>query len=148
MRRPLSDLTSQKFNSLPWAQVEWVERPTPNVQRLIEFSQGGAEKIERISQKRFFNATYQNRPLALAVTSSKPFSPVAATNGGSSSKTLSMPRVRVVLFNHALQPHGLYSAVETGITFLSLPLIFTFLPPSFAYPATSFWAAGGGRLNV
>jgi len=49
---------------------------------------------------------------------------------------------------HIVQPGPpsarLYSAVETGITFFSLPsFIFTFLPPSLAYPATSFWAAGG-----
>ena len=60
-----------------------------------------------------------------------------------------MPTVIVTLFSQDLHPHGLYSAVETGITFFSLPsFIFTFLPPSLAYPATSFCAAGGGRLNV
>src|SRR5215475_5404737 len=54
----------------------------------------------------------------------------------------------VVLFNQALHPQGLYSAVETGITFFSLPsFILTFLPPSLARPGTS---AGprGGKLNV
>src|SRR5205823_12057953 len=46
------------------------------------------------------------------------------------------------------QPQGLYSAVETGITFFSLPsFTFTFLPPSLARPGTSA-GAGGGRLNV
>ena len=54
----------------------------------------------------------------------------------------------MVLFNHARQPQGLYSAVETGITFFSLPsVIFTFLPPSLAKPGTGA-GAGGGRLNV
>src|SRR5207244_12882741 len=89
---------------------------------------------------------YQRRPFGLAVDSSNPFSKAAATNGGCSSVTLSTPTVSVTLFSHALHPHGLYSAVETGITFFSLPsFIFTFLPPSLAYPAPSFWAAGGGR---
>ena len=65
--------------------------------------------------------TYQNRPFGFVVLSSKPFSNAAATNGGSKSPTLSTPIVRVVLLSHALHPHGLYSAVETGITFFSLP---------------------------
>src|SRR5436190_23980441 len=59
-----------------------------------------------------------------------------------------MPSVIVVLFNHPRHPQGLYSAVETGITFFSLPsFIFKFLPPSLARPGTSA-GAGGGRLNV
>src|SRR5213076_2414300 len=58
-----------------------------------------------------------------------------------------MPSVIVVLFNQARHPHGLYSAVETGMTFFSLPSIFTFLPPSLAKPGTGA-GAGGGRLNV
>src|SRR4029450_9869445 len=54
----------------------------------------------------------------------------------------------VVLFNQARHPHALYSAVEIGITFVSLPsFIFTFLAPSFAEPGTGA-AAGDGRLNV
>src|SRR5437870_3484987 len=54
----------------------------------------------------------------------------------------------VVPFNHARNPQGLYSAVETGRTFFSSPsFIFTFLPPSLAKPGTSA-VAGGGRLNV
>ena len=54
----------------------------------------------------------------------------------------------MVLFNQARHPQGLYSAVETGMTFFSLPsFIFTFLPPSLAKPGTSA-GAGGGRLNV
>src|SRR5204862_6651678 len=71
-----------------------------------------------------------------------------AATGGSASNTFCIPSVIVVLFNQARQPHGLYSAVETGMTFFSLPsFIFTFLPPSLAKPGTSA-AAGGGRLNV
>src|SRR5512132_2120955 len=71
-----------------------------------------------------------------------------ATNGGSSSNTFCIPSVIVVLFNQARHPQGLYSAVETGMRFLSLPsFIFTFLPPSLAKPGTSA-RAGGGRLNV
>src|SRR6266550_4730686 len=59
-----------------------------------------------------------------------------------------MPSVRVVLFNQARHPHGLYSAVESGVTFFSLPsFIFTFLPPSLAKPGTSA-GTGRGRLNV
>jgi hypothetical protein len=43
------------------------------------------------------------------------------------------PSVIVVLLSHALQPHGLYSAVEIGMTLLSLPpFIVAFLPPSLA----------------
>ena len=54
----------------------------------------------------------------------------------------------VVLFNNPRHAQGLYSAVETGTTFFSLPsFIFTFLPPSLAKPGTSA-GAGGGRLNV
>src|SRR6266581_679764 len=50
----------------------------------------------------------------------------------------------VVLFNQARHPHGLYSAVETGITFFSLPsFTLTFLLPSFASPGTSAEAGGG-----
>src|SRR5881396_4064446 len=71
-----------------------------------------------------------------------------ATNGGSASNTFCIPSVSVVLFNQARHPQGLYSAVETGITFFSLPsFIFAFLPPSLAKPGTSA-GAGGGRLNV
>src|SRR4029077_4372347 len=59
-----------------------------------------------------------------------------------------MPSVIVVLFNQARHPQGLYSAVETGITFFGLPsFALTFLPPSLAKPGTSA-GAGGGRLNV
>src|SRR5213079_3590535 len=59
-----------------------------------------------------------------------------------------IPRVMVVPFNHARHPHGLYSAVETGMTFFSFPsFIATFLPPSLAKPGTGA-GAGGGRLNV
>src|SRR5262245_319432 len=59
-----------------------------------------------------------------------------------------MPTVTVVLFNHARHSQGLYSAVETGMTFFSLPsFILKFLPPSLAKPGTSA-GAGGGRLNV
>src|SRR5262245_18169619 len=54
----------------------------------------------------------------------------------------------VVLFNQARHAQGLYSAVETGITFFCLPsFMLTFLPPSLAKPGTSA-GAGGGRLNV
>src|SRR5437868_6876151 len=84
----------------------------------------------------------------VASDSSYPFSIAPATNGGSSSKTFCIPSVIVVLFNQARHPQGLYSAVETGITFFSLPsLILTFLPPSLAKPGTGA-GAGGGRLNV
>src|SRR5204862_4403232 len=58
-----------------------------------------------------------------------------------------MPREIVVLFNQAPHPQGLYSAVDTGMTFFSLPsFILKFLPPSLAKPGTT--GAGGGRLNV
>src|SRR5262249_28526038 len=58
-----------------------------------------------------------------------------------------MPRVIVVLFTQPRQPQGLYSAVETGMTFFSLPsFIFTFLPPSLARPDTS--AVGAGLISV
>src|SRR6266702_8328255 len=80
--------------------------------------------------------------------SSKPFSKLPATNGGSSSVTFCIPSVRVVPFNQARHPQGLYSAVETGMTFFSLPSIFTFFPPSLAKPGTGACGAGGGRLNV
>src|SRR5437899_12112127 len=84
----------------------------------------------------------------LVSDSSKLFSKAPATNGGSSSVTFCIPSVIVVLFNQARQPHGLYSAVETGMTFFSLPsFILIFLPPSLAKPGTSA-AAGAGRLNV
>src|SRR5438445_1184070 len=83
----------------------------------------------------------------VASDSSYPFSIAPATNGGSSSKTFCIPSWIVVLFNQARHPQGLYSAVETGMTFLSLPPILTFLPPSLAKPGTSA-GAGGGRLNV
>src|SRR5438874_4867577 len=84
----------------------------------------------------------------VASDSSYPFSIAPATNGGSASNTFCIPSVIVVLFNQARQPQGLYSAVETGITFFSLPsFTFTFLPPSLAKPGTST-GAGGGKLNV
>src|SRR5437868_8507000 len=84
----------------------------------------------------------------VASDSSYPFSIAPATNGGSSSKTFCIPSVIVVLFNQARHPQGLYSAVETGITFFSLPsFTLTFLPPSLATPGTST-GAGSGRLNV
>src|SRR5207248_8490944 len=84
----------------------------------------------------------------VASDSSYPFSKEPATNGGSSSNTFCIPRVIVVLFNQARHPHGLYSAVETGRTFFSLPsFIFTFLPPSLAKPGTCA-NAGAGKLNV
>src|SRR5437870_11126574 len=55
----------------------------------------------------------------------------------------------VVPFNHARHPHGLYSAVETCMTFFSFPsFIATFLPPSLAKPGTGAAGVGGGRLNV
>src|SRR4029453_2688595 len=70
------------------------------------------------------------------------------TNGGSSSNTFCIPSVIVVLFNQERHPQGLYSAVETGMTFFSLPsFTLTFLPPSLARPGTSA-GAGDGRLNV
>src|SRR5437660_1741489 len=73
----------------------------------------------------------------------------AATNGGAKSKTLFTPSVIVVPFSHARQPHALYSAVDTGITFLSLlPVNFPFLPSSLAFPGTSFCAADAAKLNV
>src|SRR5207244_12034124 len=84
----------------------------------------------------------------VASDSSYPFSIAPATNGGSSSKTFCIPSVIVVLFNQARHPQGLYSAVETGMTCLSLPsFIFTFLPPSLAKPGTEA-GVDGGRLNV
>src|ERR1700756_3738625 len=53
-----------------------------------------------------------------------------------------------MLLNQACHPHGLYSAVVTGITFFSLPsFILTFFPPSLAKPGTPA-DAGDGRLNV
>src|SRR5207249_10636865 len=65
-----------------------------------------------------------------------------------SSNSVCIPRVIVVLFNQERQLQGLYSAVETGITFFSLPsFTLKFLPPSLARPGTSA-GAGGGRLNV
>src|SRR6266513_159306 len=84
----------------------------------------------------------------VASDSSYPFSPLPATNGGYSSNTFCIPSVIVVLFNQARHLQGLYSAVETGMTFFSLPsFVLTFLPPSLAKPGTSA-AEGGGRLNV
>src|SRR5437868_13433514 len=84
----------------------------------------------------------------VASDSSYPFSIAPATNGGSSSKTFCIPSVIVVLFNQAHHPQGLYSAVDTGVTFFSLPsFILKFLPPSLAKPGTGA-GAGGGRLNV
>src|SRR5438874_10635902 len=63
-------------------------------------------------------------------------------------KKKKMPSVTVVLFNQARHPQGLYSAVDIGMTFLSLPsFILKFLPPSLAKPGTSA-GADGGRLNV
>src|SRR5215470_1835574 len=80
--------------------------------------------------------------------SSKPFSKLPATNGGSSSVTFCMPSVMVVLLSHHCELLQSYSAVDTGITFFSLPsFIFTLFPPSLARPGTSA-EAGGGRLNV
>src|SRR5438128_12265907 len=59
-----------------------------------------------------------------------------------------MPSVIAVLFNQVRQPQGLYSAVETGMTFFSLPSVaLTFLPPSLARPGTGA-VEGGGRLHV
>src|SRR5439155_11993166 len=99
------------------------------------------------TQNLFFSWTYQNRPLISASDSSKPFSNAPATNGGSSSNTFCIPTVMVVPFNHVRDPHGLYSAVETGRMFFSLPsCVFTFLPPSLASPGTCA-AAGGDKLN-
>src|SRR5207245_11316424 len=64
------------------------------------------------------------------------------------SNTFCIPREIVVLFNQAAHPHGLYSAVDTGMTFFSLPsFILKFLPPSLAKPGTGA-GAGGGGLNV
>src|SRR5215471_3258424 len=84
----------------------------------------------------------------VAIDSSYPFSKLPATNGGSASPTFCRPNVTVVLLSHHFQLLQLYSAVDTGTTFFSLPsFIFTFFPPSFAKPGTS-GAAGGGRLNV
>src|SRR5437588_3744183 len=84
----------------------------------------------------------------VASGSSYPFSIAPATNGGSSSNTFCIPMEIVVLFNQAPHPHGWYSAVETGMTFFSLPsLMLKFLPPSLAKPGTGA-GAGGGRLNV
>src|SRR4029077_14126698 len=69
-------------------------------------------------------------------------------NGGSASNTFFIPSVNVVLFNHARHPQGLYSAVDIGMTFFSLPsFVLTFLPPSLAKPGTGA-GAGGGSLNV
>src|SRR5882762_3062349 len=83
----------------------------------------------------------------VASDSSYPFSKLPATNDGSSSNTFCIPSVIVVLFSQARHPHGLYSAVETGIMFFSLLSVLTFLPPSLAKPGTEA-DAGGGRLNV
>src|SRR5439155_25980662 len=85
----------------------------------------------------------------VASDSSYPFSKEPATNGGSSSVTFCMPSVTVVLLSHHFQLLQPYSAVDTGMTFFSLPSLplFTFFPPSLAKPGTSA-GAGGGRLNV
>src|SRR5436190_24098479 len=97
----------------------------------------------------FFTWTYQNRPLIVKSDSSYPFSKLPAANGGSSSSTFCVPREMVVLFNHARHPQGLYSAVETGTTFFSLPsFILMFLSPSLAKPGTGAGGASRGRLNV
>src|SRR4030095_6300563 len=59
-----------------------------------------------------------------------------------------MPSVIVVLLSQPPHPQGLYSAVDTGMTFFSLSsFILTFLPPSLAKPGTGA-GAGDGRLNV
>src|SRR5262245_10287055 len=59
-----------------------------------------------------------------------------------------MPSEIVVLLSHHFQLLQPYSAVDSGMTFFSLPsFILTFLPPSFAKPGTSA-TDGGGRLNV
>src|SRR5207245_11553583 len=100
------------------------------------------------TQNLFFSWTYQNRPLISASDSSKLFSNAPATNGGSSSNTFCIPSVIVVPFNQARHPQGLYSAVETGRMFFSLPsAVFAFLPPSLASPGTCA-ASGGGNFNV
>src|SRR6266480_2688193 len=83
----------------------------------------------------------------VASDSSYPFSPLPATNGGSASNTFCSPSVIVVLFSQARHPHGLYSAVETGMTCLVPSFTFTFLPPSLAKPGT-IAGADGGRLNM
>src|SRR4030095_9855900 len=71
-----------------------------------------------------------------------------ATKGGSASNTFCMPSVIVVLLSQPPHPQGLYSAVDTGMTFFSLSsFILIFLPPSLAKPGTGA-GAGGGRLNV
>src|SRR5213075_3270645 len=63
-------------------------------------------------------------------------------------RTRCIPTEIVVLFNQAPHPQGVYSAVDTGMTFFSLPsFILKFLPPSLAKPGTEA-GAGGGRLNV
>src|SRR5438128_11909127 len=84
----------------------------------------------------------------VASDSSETYSKLPATNAGSESNTFCNPSVSVVLFNQARHPHGLYSAVETGVIFFSLSsFIFTFLPPSLANPGTDA-GDGGGRLKV
>src|SRR6266536_6660210 len=73
-----------------------------------------------------------------------------ATNGGSKSNTFCIPSEIVVLFNQARHPQGLYSAVESGITFFSLSsFTLRFLLPSLAKPGTGAGADGGSwQLNV
>src|SRR6266496_6822719 len=73
-----------------------------------------------------------------------------ATNGGSKSNTFCIPSEIVVLFNQARHPQGLYSAVESGITFFSLSsFTLRFLLPSLAKLGTGAGADGGSwQLNV
>ena len=92
-------------------------------------SRDATEVLEALLQRHIPGSPLDiGRLLVVAVFSRPP-----ATNGGAKSKTLFIPSVMVVSLSHARQPHGLYSAVETGMTFLSLPpFIVAFLPPSLA----------------
>ncbi len=85
----------------------------------VGMTKGGARtaRLEALLQRHIPGAPLDvGRRLVVAVFRSP------ATNGGAKSKTLFTPSVIVVLLSHALHPHGLYSAVDTGMTFLSLPL--------------------------